>query len=119
MRSVYLDELITLVEGELEDHKLHLLDDPLHTGCHARLNSTLEFLQKQKEKPDSTLKVQAIGNKPDDAAVRGEELESTELLQRFADELENRHKVVDANRVRQRARELLKNELNELDGFAR
>jgi hypothetical protein len=118
MRSVYLDELIALVEGELEDHELHLLEDPQHTECHARLNSTLDFLQRQKEKPETTLKVNALGNKPDDAAVRGEELESAELLQRFADELENKHREQDADRVRQRARELLTNELNELDGFA-
>lgn len=121
MENVYLLELIACMEREIDDHKAGKYENcDVHANCNERFKSAIDRLKEQyanheAEQPPALPEKNATPAKR--KAVRGEETEAAQVLEKLASQLEKLGITEEAELARAHARELLASQLNEFDGF--
>lgn len=121
MENVYLLELIACMEREIDEHKAGKYENcEVHANCNERFKSAIDRLKEQyanqeTEQLPSLPETNASPAKR--KAVRGEETEAAQVLEKLATQLEHLGITEEAELARAHARELLASQLNEFDGF--
>lgn len=124
MENVYLLEIISRIEHELEEHNRKFAGSHIHCQCPERFRKVIDTLKKQVSANNERLRQKYIENETQDMlenrTVRGDELEPASLLYKLADQMEQvEGKKKQAEETRQEAQKLVASQLNEFDGFNR
>ena len=110
MDVIYIEQMIATLETKRDEHCCEKHVNAKGGNCLQRFSRMIEGLKEKLSLPKSTATPVVT--------ARGDELKKAEKLAAKAEVLKNADPVA-AKQVKKKARKIVANELNEMDGFPR